>query len=538
MKKQIQLWLALLLCSSLAVACVAPSSAPQAQTGETAQTANAATRTRLMVAESVAPDMLDLQQGYGGDRISTEQVGQPLMRMDETNQLIPDLAESWQFSEDGKTLTIKLPASAVYSNGDPLNAQALKDAWTRYKTISPFAVDLDALTDMNIVDETTLDAVFSAPPAASFVALSTAFTAPWDAAEAAKVGNEVFANAPIASGPLKVKEFVPGSDLTLVRNEIYQTHLPFVQNKGPLHLEEVHVRYIPEPATIASELEAGNIDLVTNLPPSAVEQFSSNPDIQLYEVDQAGYRGLVMNLKRPQFADLSVRQAIAKAVNRDEIVKALGNTAAPIYAFINPAMVAYSADTESYAEKLHPNDVEAAKSLLSAAGWTDSNNDGIVEKDGNPFSVEFLIPSNNEAQKLASQVIQSQLKAIGIDIQITELDSKAVYETMNARNFDIGFENVAWPDPDIFSLVFGAPYWSFSGYENPALLEKLDGARHLLDPKERTAAYAEIQKVWLDDVVEIPLWQNKRFVATRTWVKGLVVAPNGAIYLNDVTIEE
>ena len=245
-----------------------------------------------------------------------------------------------------------------------------------------------------------------------------------------------------------------------------------------------------------------------------------------------------MNLRHPQFADLSVRQAIAKAVNRDEIVKALGNTAAAVYAFINPAMVAYSADTESYAAKLHPNDTEAAKGLLSTAGWADSNNDGVVEKDGNPFTVEFLIPSNNEAMKLASQVIQSQLKAIGIDIQITELDSKAVFEAMNAGNFDIGFENVAWPDPDIFSLVFAAPYWSFSGYENPALLEKLNAARHLLDPKERTAAYAEIQKVWLDDVVEIPLWENKRFVATRTWVKGLVVAPNGAIYLNDVTIEE
>lgn len=537
MRRTIQFWIALLVLASLATACVAPVAAPQ--TGAAAEPASTATRTQLIVAEAVAPDMLDLQQGYGGDRISTEQIGQPLVRIDSaTNQLIPDLAESWQFSEDGKTLTIKLPAGAVYSNGDPLNAQALKDAWTRYKTISPFAVDLDALTDMKVVDETTMDAIFSDPPAALLVALSTAFTAPWDAAEATKVGNEAFANAPVASGPFKVKEFVPNSELTLVRNDSYQTSLPLVQNKGPLHLEEVHVRYIPEPATIASELEAGNVDLVATLPPSAVDRFRSNPDIQLYEINQPGYRGLVMNLQRPQFADLAVRQAIAKTVNRDEIVKALGNTAAPVYAFINSAMVAYSADSESYAEKLHPNDVEAAKGLLSTAGWADSNGDGIVEKDGNPFSVEFLIPSNNEAQKLASQVIQSQLKAIGIDIQITELDSKAVYDTMTAHNFDISFENVAWPDPDIFSLVFGAPYWSFSGYENPALLEKLDAARHILDPKERTAAYVEIQKVWLDDVVEIPLWQNKRYAAARTWVKGLVVASNGSIYLNDVTIEE
>lgn len=535
MRKHLQAFIALLLLVSWATACVAPS-APQT---DTATSAGTATRTQLLVAEATAPDMLDMQQGYGGDRISAEQIGQPLVRLNSaTSELVPDLAESWQFSEDGLTLTIKLPAGAVYSNGDPLNAQALKDAWTRYKTISPFAIDLDALTEMKVVDETTLDAVFSAPPAASLIALTTAFLAPWDAAEAEKVGNEAFATAPIASGPFTVKEFIPGSELTLVRNERYQTHLPFVENKGPLHLAEVHVRYIPEPATMASELEAGTVDLVTNLPPSAVDRFRSNPDIQLYEVNQPGYRGLLMNLTRPQFADLSVRQAIAKAVNREEIVKALGSTAAPTYAFINAAMVAHSADVDSYAQALHPHDVEAAKALLAEAGWADSDSDGIVEKEGAPFAVELLIPGNDEAQKLASQVIQAQLKAIGLDLQIKELDGKAMREELSAGNFDLGFENVGWSDPDILSLVFGAPYWNFGRYENPALIEKLDAARHLLDPAARTAAYAEIQKVWLDDVVQIPLWENKRYVATRTWVKGLVVDPNGAIFLNDVTIEE
>lgn len=537
MRKHLQTLIALLLLLSWATACVAPAAAPEA--GAATASTGAATRTQLIAAESAAPDMLDLQQGYGGDRISAEQIGQPLVRMDSaTNALVPDLAESWQFSEDGLILTIKLPAGAVYSNGDPITAQALKDAWTRYKTLSPFAIDLDALTEMKVVDETTLDAVFSAPPAASLVALTTAFLAPWDAAEAEKVGNEAFATAPVASGPFTVKEFIPGSELTLARNDSYQTRLPFVQNKGPVHLEEVLVRYIPEPATMASELEAGNVDLVTNVPPSAIDRFRSNPDIQLYEVKQAGYRGLVMNLTRPQFADLGVRQAIAKAVNREELVKALGSSAAPTYAFINAAMVAHSAEIDTYAEQLHPYDVEAAKGLLAEAGWTDGNSDGIVEKDGAPFTVELVIPNNNEAQKLASQVIQAQLKAIGLDIQIKELDAKAMREDMVAGNFDIGFENVGWPDPDIFSLIFGAPYWNFAHYDNPAVLEKLDAARHLLDPAERTAAYAEIQKVWLDEVVEIPLWENNRYVATRTWVKGLVVDPNGAIFLNDVTIEE
>ncbi len=525
----------ILSCALWLTACVAP--APQ--TGASDEGASTATtRTRLVVGVPFMPEILDGQQAYDSGPMSTEQIGQALVRMDaETGELIPDLAESWAFSEDNLTLTLTLPADALYANGDPLDAQAVADALLRNKEISPYASDFAALADVKVVDATTVELLFSEPPAAFFTVLNSVFGGPWDVAAAKAAGNEAFATAPVASGPLMVKEFTPGSELLLVRNPNYQTNLPFVENKGPLHLEEVLVRAIPEDLTLAGELETGTVDMVVNAPASAIERLRSNPEINVMEALQPGVFGLVMNLQDPRFADVRVRQAIAKAVDRDALVKVLSG-AAPVHAFIVPGMVAYSAEMESYAAELHPHDVAAAQALLADAGWTDSDGDGIVEKEGEPLTIEFLIATNAVDQEQASQVLQNQLKAIGIDLQINQQERNAAWEAKGAGEFDMGFENYGWGDPDILSVVLGAPFWNHAKYDNPAVLEALTAARYIMDPAERTAAYADIQKQLLDDVVEIPLWQGTFYVAVRTNVQGLVFPASFRLFLNDVTVVE
>ena len=180
----------------------------------------------------------------------------------------------------------------------------------------------------------------------------------------------------------------------------------------------------------------------------------------------------------------------------------------------------------------------AAQALLAEAGWTDSDGNGIVEKDGEPFAIEFLIDANAVTQEQASQVLQSQLKAIGIDMQISQQDPNYVWETKSAGDYDMGFETYGWPDPDILSVALGAPFWNFPQFDNPALMEKLVAARYILDSEERIAAYAAIQKELLDEVVEIPLWQATFYIAARANVQGLVLNGYNQVFLNDVTIIE
>lgn len=526
---------AALLCTLWLTACAAPA----AQIGEGSESVPAAeTRTRLVVGVPFMAEILDAQQAYDGDAMSTGQIGQALIRIDaDTGELIPDLAESWAFSEDGTLLTLTLPADARYSNGDPLDAQAVADALLRYKEISPYASDMAALSELNVVDATTLELIFSEPPAALLTVLNGAFGGPWNAAAAEEMGNEAFAIAPIASGPLMVEEFAPDGELLLKRNPNYQTNLPLVQNQGPLHLEEVHVRIIPEDLTLAGELETGAIDMIVNAPASAIERLRSNPEINVLEAQQPGLWGLVMNLEHPFFSDVRVRQAIAKAIDRDALVKVVGG-AAPVHTFVTPGMVAYSAEMERYAKELHPYDVEAAQTLLTEAGWADDDGDGIVEKDGEPFTVEFLIATDAVVQEQASQVLQNQLRAVGIDMQISQQDSNYVFEVKSAGDYDMGFENYGWPDPDILSFVLDGNFWNFAQYDNPAVMEALVDARYLLDPAERTEAYEDIQQQLLDEVVEIPLWQGKFYVAARNNVQGIVFPGSFQLFLNDVTVVE
>lgn len=517
-------------------ACTFPATAPSPAVDEA--TSAGQTRSRLVIGVPYLPAILDIQQAYAGSLESTEQIGQALVRLDaSTGELLPDLAESWSFSADGTRLTLTLLAGAVYANGDPLDAQAVKDAWLRNKELSPYANDLAALIEINVIDATTVEAVFSAPPAAFLTVLSTSMGGPWNAAVAKAVGNEAFAAAPIASGPLMVKTFTPGSELLLTRNEHYQTKFPLVENKGPLHLEEVLVRMIPEAVTLAGELETGGVDLVLNVPATVVARLRNNPELQIMEVRQPGFAGLAMNLQHPFFADLLVRQAIAHAVDRASLVKVIEG-ATPLYTFVTPGMVAYDPAVASEAQALYPPDLAAAQALLTEAGWVDTDGDGIVEKAGEPFQVELLIDTGALEQELASQVLQSQLQAIGIAVEIRQLDAALVRESKVAGDYALGFELYSWPDPDILLFVFGTDFWNFPHYENPALLDALAAARVMLDPAARIQAYAAIQRQLITDVVEIPLWQDTFYIAAHQRVQGLVITENLQLFLNDVTVAE
>ncbi|MCB9162458.1 MAG: hypothetical protein H6644_21860, partial [Caldilineaceae bacterium] len=211
--------------------------------------------------------------------------------------------------------------------------------------------------------------------------------------------------------------------------------------------------------------------------------------------------------------------------------------AVPAYTFVTPGMVAYSADADSYGQERYAYDVAAAQALLAEAGWVDSDGDGIVEKDGEPFAVELLTPAGDVAQEQVSQILQSQLREIGIDVQINQQDAASIFDTQSAGEYDMGFTAAGWGDPDILSLLFGAPWWNHPQYDNPALLEEMTAARTILDIDERTAAYADIQQTLVDDVAAIPLWQGVRYVAYRNNVEGVIV--NGyPLFLNDVKVME
>lgn len=496
-------------------------------------------RKQIIIAQVDEPPNLDSQQA-NWTTISHYMLSQPLVMFSlDMTELLPDLVTSFDISDDGLVITWHLPEGYKYSNGDPLNAEALKAAWERYVQVSPYAADLEPIVEMNVIDETTLETVNSVAPAFMMAVIASDYGAPWDAAEAAKIGDEAFGRTPVASGPFYLKEWVEGSNMILVRNENFKTNLPFVENKGPVHLEEINLRFIPEDLTRASELEAGSVDIVLDLPVSEVERFKNNEDVVVYESKTPGFAYIVFNHSRPPFDDPILREAVSMAIDREEILKTLDNTVEAQYSYLAPAMLGYSQEMQDLAKETYPFDVEAAKAKLAEAGWTDSDGDGIVDKDGQALAITLINSSDDVRRDKIGPVVKAQLEAVGIGVEINMYAGGADREVFLSGDFDLGLNRTSWPDPDILTYIVGSAGDNYAHYNNPAVDAALDEARYIMDLDTRTTKYEEVQTLLINDAVFVPLYSPLSYMGVRKEVKGLIVHENyGLIYLNDVTIEE
>jgi peptide/nickel transport system substrate-binding protein len=516
-----------------------PVSSPTEPTAMETPTASepTATRGQLVIAMAEEPEVLDVQQA-GWSSLPHQILSQaPVMYDLEMKQLVPGWVESWDVSEDGKVIVFHLPEGYMYSNGDPLDAQALADTWWRYKDpeLSMYPEDLEPIAETNVIDETTLEVVFSDPPAAMWAVLVSEWGAPWDVAEAERIGDDEFGRHPVASGPFKLEEWVEGSQMLLSRNENHRTKLPFLENQGPPYLDEVLVRFIPEALTRVSELEAGTVDVILDVPTSELARLRDHPEIEVLEASAPGISYLAINHARAPLDDVLVRSAIAAAINRDDIVSTLEGTAQAQHSFLAPAQVCYSQEVETYAKERHAFDVDAAKALLTQAGWTDTDGDGVVDKDGTPLAVEMLVPPDDPMREKIGVVVQAQLKAIGLDVSIVNLPSDYILSTLADGDYDLALDEVVWSDPDALAYIYDYP-----NYSNPDVEDKLDQGRYTMDLAERTALYSEIQTQLIDDVFSVPLFARSEYIGIRTWVKDLVVHGPlyGTLHLNDVTIVE
>jgi peptide/nickel transport system substrate-binding protein len=517
-------------------ALTAPTTAPTAAP----TTAPTAARTRLIIASAWEPKTLDAHMASWSD-FNHRIISQPLVGFDmQLQNLVPDLAESWEVSADGKVITFHLPKGYKYSNGDPLDAQAVVDTWWRNKTIGVYKEDLDAMIEADVIDDTTFKVIHSDPPAFQWPVLVSEYGAVWDVAEAERIGDEQFGRKPVASGPFKLVEWVEGSHILYERNDNYQTNLPYLKNQGPPYLEEVLVRFIPEGLTRVSELEAGSVDIIMDVPSSEVARLEEDSKLQILSAAKPGLSYISINHLNPRFQDVRVRGAIASAINREDVVKALAGTVDPQYAFIPPAQLCYNEEMQQYAKELHPYDVETAKALLAEAGWTDTDGDGVVDKDGEPFTVVLLVPTDDPPRTKVGVVLQAQLQAIGLDVSIEEYLSDYIRDICAEGDYDLAFNSFSWSDPDILIYHFTDVGRNYPHYPNPEIKEKLMEGRYIMDMAERTAHYTEIQKTMIDDVAVVPVFTRKMFVAVGTWVKDLVFHEKdyGTIILNDVTIEE
>jgi len=491
----------------------------------------------LVIAIPEEPEGLDVQQVSWSNE-PHDMILQPPMAFDSEMNIVPDLAVDATIEED--SIVIHLPEDAKFSNGDPITAEAIKDSIERYVELSPYSYDYEALDHIEIVDEHTVKLVFKTSPGYVWTQdLPTTYGTIVDAKVAEEIGDAAFNLKPIGSGLYKVKEWVLGSHVVLERNDLYKTNLPFVENNGPNpYIDEVIIRFIPEDLTRISEFEAGKVDILRGVPVDAVGRLENNPDVDLYESLTPGIEYILVNMRKPPLDDVKVRQAIMFAVNRDDIITVLEGTALPSYSFMSPSMLCYNASLEEFAEKKYAYNVEMAKSLLEEAGWVDTDNDGIVDKNGKPLELELLVPNDDPKLKRIGPLVMSQLADIGVKINVREFNYNYIRDRTRSWDFELAARFYSWHDPSgILPYIFHSVMGNMT-YSNPDVDRLFDeDLSTWSETAERTKIYTEIQLMMLNDLPGIPLFVSKDYTAVWKTVQNLhVLPPFGAMYMNDARI--
>ncbi|MGH2404465.1 MAG: ABC transporter substrate-binding protein, partial [bacterium] len=421
-----------------------------------------------------------------------------------------------------------------FHDGTPVDANAVAFTFNRIlnpATRSPNRGALGPLRTVEVVDDATVRFVFDRPFAPIFTNLALAYMGIVSPAAVQRLGDGFLRN-PVGSGPFKFERWVPGSEIHLARNESYIPTRADVKIRGPVAVDRVVIRILPEEGSRLAALEAGTIH-VGDAP--LEEVFRLQKDKRFTVVINKNVTNLSMiemNHKLPPTNDIRVRKAIAHAVNiRDVMGAAYSGLAAPNWGIIPPAHLGHDpAIGEKYGYKHDPAKVRA---LLQEAGYT-RNASGTWEKDGKPLTVVFWTYSLPNGQK-GGTVIQSYLKRAGFDVRMEVFEVATVLARMPEGRHNINFMWWAWPDPIMLSLVFKCPGWK-NAYCNPELDRILTRADEELEVDKRKAAVQEAAIFLLKDAGVVPLGYNWGVFLTRADTTGIRTDGAGFLVLEDAQI--
>ncbi|MCM3785305.1 ABC transporter substrate-binding protein [Neobacillus mesonae] len=447
----------------------------------------------------------------------------------------PRLAESIDVSEDGLKYTFKLKPDLKYSNGSPVTVNDYYLALKMYHDSSydgqsdPLSYKIkggqeyfdgtaDEISGVTIVDDLTVEVEVTEATALTQVFLAGIPLIPSDYyGEGYTQGNldavKTLNDKPIGSGQYTMTSFAPGQEVVFAANPDYHLGAPKIPN--------VIFKSTTDETKLAM-LESGEIDMdmiTADEDNVEVTQALGFLDLNIFPTNGYGYIG--MNHTDPKFSDVKVRQALVYGLNRAEIVEAVYGKFADV---IN---IPQSKESWAYTEEgieQYAFDAEQAKTLLDEAGWT-VGSDGIREKDGEKFSIDFSATADNPVVDALLPIMTANYQDLGIEVVAEVLDFNAITEKATSGNFEMFF--MAWgltPDPDTTVYTTGGAQ-NRLGFSNPAYDELAQQGKMELDVEKRKEIYAKAYQELNATIPDILMYQRRDGWAINGRVNGLEITP-------------
>ncbi len=468
-----------------------------------------------------------------GDASSHEVAGlvfNGLVKYDTDLSIIGDLAESWDISEDGLTITFHLRKGVRWTDGKEFTADDVKfgfDTITDKKTPTAYSEDFLQVKKAEVLDKYTFRATYGKPFAPALASWGGLVVLPKHLLDGKDITKGDFGRNPVGMGPYKLTKWVAGQELILDSNHDYFEGRPYI--------DRFVYRVIPDRATMFLELQTGGVDMMDLTPIQYTKQTDSEyfrGNFQKFRYPQFVYTYMGFNLKHPFFQDRRVRQAIAYAIDKSEIIDVV------LFGLGSPATGPYVPNTWPYNPDVrkYPYNPEKAVQLLKEAGWKDTDGDGILDKDGRPFRFTILTNMGNTLRMNTATIIQWKLAKIGIKVDIKAFEwSTFVNEFIDKRRFEAVI--LGWsisPDPDQYDIWYSKKTkekeFNFVSYSNPEVDDLLEKGRRTYDIEERKKAYFKIQEILAEDLPYIFLYVPDATPIVHARFKGIKPSPIGITY--------
>ena len=448
-----------------------------------------------------------------------ELIYEPLVRLSPTLEVVPAIADSWAFSDDGLTLTFKLNANAKFSDGKPVTSEDVKASFTRLldeATAAAARSNFLSIASIETPDPATVVFKLSQPDAPLLVAMATINAAIVPASAIAAGTVETTA---LGSGPFKLDTWEPNSREVLSANADWAG--------GKVAIDGITISVLPDETAILASLRAGQTDFALLNDPLVATLVPNEPNLQLNRMPGLAYNVLQLNPARKPMDDLKVRQAISCAVDRQDVLDAAlvgeGKVTGPL------TMPAYASDPSTLF--CYTQDLAKAKELMAAS----SSPAGFTAK---------VIAATGEPPVAASeaQVLQAQLAEIGVKLEIELMELNVYVDRWLAGDFDMAVaQNGGRPDPyPMYNRYFtkDGNLQKVSNFVDDELDSLLQQGRVETDVAKRKEIFQKFEARLAELSPWIWLSTSNTYTAQLKTVHGFEPSPTGTLFgLSAVTID-
>ncbi len=462
------------------------------------------------------PDVLDptLARSFVG-RIVFAALCDKLVDIDEKLAIVPQLATSWDWSVDGRTLTMKLRSDVVFHDGERFDGAAVKYNIERHRNMagSNRRGELAPVASVDVVDPTTVRFNLSTPFSPLLAQLADR-AGMMVSPKAAQAEGERFGTKPVCSGPFRFVERVAQDRIVFERFAQYW-------NKDAIHFDEVVYTPIPDATVRLANLRSGQLDFIERVAASDIGRIEAEKKFKVAHITEIGYQGLTINLgksdlaqKNPLGRDARVREALELSLDRQGLVQVVMDNEATVgNQWVSPTNAYYAKNVP-----VPKRDIARAKALLKEAGVP------------NP-AFTLVAPTTSEAQRLAL-VIQAMTREAGFDVRIQSTEFATSLNLADQGRYEaylLAWSGRADPDGNVFSFYGCKQPLNYPGYCSPETDALLSQARSLREPAERKKVYEQVAARVLKERGIIYLYHRNWLWAYTPKLTGVRSLPDGLL---------